>query len=271
MSDPVIRSFALLAAAEAGGRFTPGRAAPGVGETRATLVEQLAWGKNALETWSALACGVLARRLSEGDPRNPALDTLRKALRRSLDEEGSPERLGAHALGAGLAGSSESAPRLMKLLEKELDDEARGQVAIALALLGHLEAVEPLRGIVARSRYRPELLSQAAIALALLGDKDVPTQLAGLLAEAHSLAAQAAITTALGFIGDRRSVDPLLALLGDRLATAKARAFAAVALGNVADKELRPWNSKIGFGLNYLAAPATLFDPLGGKGILDIR
>jgi hypothetical protein len=38
----------------------------------------------------------------------------------------------------------------------------------------------------------------------------------------------------------------------------------------VCDKELLPWNSKIAHGLNYRAAPATLFDPLGGKGILDI-
>ena len=43
-----------------------------------------------------------------------------------------------------------------------------------------------------------------------------------------------------------------------------------MALGNVADKELLPWNAKIAIGLNYRAAPATLSDPLTGSGILDI-
>jgi HEAT repeat protein len=158
----------------------------------------------------------------------------------------------------------------MRLLEKELQDDARGQVALALGLLGHGEAGELLRTIVARSKYRPALLRDCSIALGLLGDKDIGTQLVRQLEEARSLAAQSAIVSALGFIGDRRSVEPLLALLGNRLANEKARAFAAVALGNVADKELLPWNSKIGVDLNYRAAPATLSDPLTGTGILDI-
>ena len=94
-------------------------------------------------------------------------------------------------------------------------------------------------------------------------------QLCGSLAEAHSLAAQSAIASALGYTGDQRSVAPLLELLNSRTVTAKARAFAAVALGNVADKGLLPWNAKIGLGLNYRAAPATLTDP-SGAGILDL-
>ena len=120
------------------------------------------------------------------------------------------------------------------------------------------------------SRYRPELLRQSAMALGLLGDKDIGLQLAAMLKDARSLASQAAIATALGFIGDRRSIEPLLALLTDENVSERARAFAAVALGNVADKEMLPWNSKIGFGINYRAAPATLFDPGSGTGILDI-
>lgn len=264
------RAFALIAAAEVGARFGVELPSRGVDEVREFLVRELAWGKSGLQPWAALASGVLVWRLTQQGLTHPAQEVLRNALAAALADERSPERLGAYALGAGLARSAASAPLLLKLLQKELQDDARGQVALALALLGHQEAVAPLQRIVAESKYRPELLRQGAIALAILGDKDVAVQLAGMLAGARSLASQAAIASALGFIGDRRSLDPLLALLADRTVTEKARAFAAVALGNVADKELLPWNAKIGYGVNYRAAPATLFDPQTGTGILDI-
>ena len=47
-----------------------------------------------------------------------------------------------------------------------------------------------------------------------------------------------------------------------------SRAFAAVALGGVADKEMLPWNSKIGVNMNYRAAVETLTN--SRTGILDI-
>jgi len=269
LSDAQARAFALIASAEAGAALGADPAAPGLEAARDFLLEQSVSGKHALQPWAALAAGVLARRVSEADPAHPALAGLQRGLYAVLEDERAPERVAACALGAGLARAGECAPPLMKLLDKELQDDARGAVALALALLGHREAITPLRALVARSKYRPELLRSCAMALAILGDKALPTQLAGMLAEAHSLAAQAALASALGFTGDQRSVAPLLGLLNSRLVTAKARAFAAVALGNVADKELLPWNAKIGLDLNYRAAPATLTDP-SGAGILDL-
>src|SRR5262245_36881467 len=270
LSDHMARAFATMAAAEAGGRSGGGPSRAGIVDGREFLAKQIYDGKRFLRPWAGLAAGVQCWWLAGESAAQPELDTLRRALGSALDDERSPDRLGAYALGAGLARSPDCAERLSKLLEKQLPDELRGQVALGLALLGEKTAIEPLREIVSDSKYRPELLRQAAIALAILGDRDVVPQLAGLLKEARSIATQAAISAALGFVGDRRSVDPLLALLGDRFATEKARAFAAVALGNAADKELLPWNAKIGIGLNYRAAPATLSDPLTGTGILDI-
>lgn len=269
-SDPLARGLALIAAAEVGARLGQDLPSQGVDEMRALLVHELAWGKSTTKPWAGLASGVLCYRLTQQGSMHPAILVLQKALSSALEDERSPEQLGAYALGAGLARSSESAPRLMKLLAKDLQEDARGQVALGLGLLGYAEAIELLREAVGDSKYRPEVLRQGAIALGLLGDKEIATQLASMLKDARSLAAQAAIASALGFIGDRRSVDPLLALLSDQLASEKARAFAAVALGNVADKELLPWNAKIGLGGNYGAAPATLFDPASGTGILDI-
>src|SRR5262249_26757688 len=50
--------------------------------------------------------------------------------------------------------------------------------------------------------------------------------------------------------------------------TELSRAFAAVALGGVADKESLPWNSKIGQNINYRAAGETLTAKSAGN--LDI-
>jgi hypothetical protein len=47
-----------------------------------------------------------------------------------------------------------------------------------------------------------------------------------------------------------------------------SRAFAAVALGGVADKESLPWNSKISTNINYRASVDTLTNKTSG--ILDI-
>jgi HEAT repeat protein len=269
VSEPQARAFALMAMAEAGGRFGLG-APSGVGEARDFLVHELVFGKNALLPWSAMGCGVLAWHL-RGDPgHSAALESLQRALRLTLADARTPERIGASALAAGLAGDQGSVKLLLKRLEDELPDDARGHVALALALLGEQGAVEPLRALVARSKYHPELLRSSAIALGILGDKDVVPQLATLLVEARSLASQAAIASAFGFIGDHRAVDPLLKLLTSQTATAKARAFAAVALGNVADKEDWPWNAKIALGLNYRAETGTLTDPISASGVLDI-
>ena len=77
-----------------------------------------------------------------------------------------------------------------------------------------------------------------------------------------------AIASGLGFIGDRRTIRPLLDLLFDKELTQLARAFAAVALGGVCDKELLVWNSKIAVNMNYRAAVETLTNRVNG--ILDI-
>ena len=61
----------------------------------------------------------------------------------------------------------------------------------------------------------------------------------------------------------------LIEMLADEDMTPRARAFAAVALGIVSDKEPRPWNAKLSIGVNYRANTTTLTDGRGA-GILEI-
>jgi HEAT repeat protein len=113
-------------------------------------------------------------------------------------------------------------------------------------------------------------MRQAAIGLGLLGDKDLVPDLVKMLTEAKGLAAQSAIASALGFIGDSRSIYPLLEMLKNPQFTQSARGFAAVALGIVSDKEMYPWYAKISVNINYRANTATLMDSTQGNGILNI-
>jgi hypothetical protein len=90
-----------------------------------------------------------------------------------------------------------------------------------------------------------------------------------LTESSQTVASLSAIAGALGFIGDQRTIGPLVSMLHDASLPPLSRAFAAVALGGVADKEMLPWSSKIGVDTNYRAAVPTLTNGLSG--VLDIR
>ncbi len=269
-SETQARGFALIALAQVGGRRGPGDWAAGSVQAAEFLLRQMIDGKGTLRPWAALACGVLGHALLRSDPAAPLADRLRRGVRSVLADERDPSRLGACAIAAGLLRDRESAPLLLERLAKALPDEARGRVATGLGLLGYHEALPLLRQLVGESTYRPLLLRECAIALGVLGDKEAAPLLVGLLQEARSMATQTTISTALGFIGDQRSIEPLLLRLGDRERSERSRGYAAVALGNVADKERLPWNANFALGLNYRASTSTLTDPLRGGGILDI-
>ena len=268
--DQQAQRFALVALAKVGARAGATKPEDGVREVAGSLLDHLARDRNDLRAWAGLSCGILARGLIDAGSSSPVIGSLQKAVRLTLQEERDPTGRGALAISCGIMGVRDAAPDLLGLLGKERVDEARGHLAVALGLMGAREGLEPVNRIVDESRYRPELLTHAAIALALLGDADAVPKLVGLLGESRSLATQASLSSALGFIGDDRSVLPLVTMLGNKALTERARAFAAVALGIVADKELLPWNSKIAQDIDYRAAPATLTDPGTGTGILDI-
>ncbi len=93
-------------------------------------------------------------------------------------------------------------------------------------------------------------------------------QLLRRLERGCTVAVVSALAQAIGFIGDRDSIAPLAKALANKKLKTLPRAFSAVALGLVGDKESLPWNSKIAEGLNYRASVETLTG--SGTGILDI-
>jgi HEAT repeat protein len=268
------RNFSLIALAQVAGRPGAGQGDPIAGvntrdkkaNVRHFLQGQLAKGKRAVKTWSALAIALCERSLD--DAQQDSSTEMKDILRSVLADAKSPEQVGAYAIAAGIVKDLGSKDVLLANLDKVRDIEARGYTAVALGMMNEREAIAPIQEIVKKSKYQPELLRAAAVGLGLLGDKQLVPDLIEMLSNAQGLSAQAAISSALGFIGDARSLNPLIALLEDSQKTDLARGFAAVALGIVADKEELPWNSKVSVGINYRANTTTLTDQTGG--ILDI-
>jgi hypothetical protein len=271
VGDQQARHFGMIAAGRLGGTVGTGKDAgsgKGIDEITKHLSTQLSKGKSSLRPWAGLAMGVMGWNLNKSN-EDHGVGNLSKALQNALRDEKANDKVGAYAIAVGILGDTEAETILIDKLNRLKDDEARGYVAVGLGLMNSRAAIEPIQAIVTESKYRPELLKQAAIGLGLLGDKELVNDLLNMLAEAKGLATQAAISSALGFIGDQRSIDPLVEMLQNKDITDKARGFAAVALGIVADKEPLPWNSKLAVDLNYRAATTTLNDT-EGTGILNI-
>lgn len=267
--EPDVRNFSLVALAHIAARPGTGGSEPldGLREVQGFLMRELAKDSATDRPWIVLALGVLDRGLIDLG-LTPSAE-IGGAVRAALKEARSPRDVGACAIAVGIRNDAESRADLVAKLREVSDDETRGFVALALGLMGAREAMGAIQEIVKDARYRPTLLRDASVSLGLLGDKNAVPGLTTMLVDAKSLATQASIASALGFIGDARSIEPLVGMLGDKKVTPRARAFAAVALGLVADKEPLPWNSKLSVGINYRANTTTLADGQG-TGVLEI-
>jgi HEAT repeat protein len=258
--DAQARYFSLLALGQIGGNTN-----------RTTLLKVLTKGTKALERpWAAIALGVMNFQTFETDPHATVDDTIGRALSGQLKSVGNPEARAAFAVALGLSRYTTAASELQAMLQKyRSQDELAGYICLSLALMNHQGSKNQIHDVVRGSVRRPELLKQAAVALGKLGDKRVTHTLIGMLQEKESnLAKLSAIASALSFIGDRRTIAPLKKMLHDDNLTPLSRAFAAVALGGVADKEKLPWNSKIARNMNYRGSVETLTQ--SGTGVLEI-
>lgn len=261
--DPQTRYFSMLALGQIGGKLN-----------RSTLLKEFEKGGKSLEKpWCAMAMGVYAFRKYESQKAAGATIELEeefgRALRPALEEVKDPEAQSGFAVALGLCQYTTAADDLRSMLTRSKSkDDLAGYICIGLALMNDQRSKDEMRDMVSKSLRRPDLLKQGAIALGKLGDKTIAEELQKLLAESENLATLSAIASALGFIGDRRTIEPLKQMLANESLQPLSRAFAAVALGGVGDKEKLPWNSKIGSNMNYRASVETLTDKTAG--ILDI-
>lgn len=144
-----------------------------------------------------------------------------------------------------------------------------GYLAIGLAQMDDGPTRTMLGPLLAETR-RQTLRMLGALALGQGGDQDAAALLTRLLrdSDGRCFRQQAAFASAIGRIGDVRSIHPLRMLLRDETRSVAVRAAAAAALGMLADDDAMPWNAIYATGTNYHAAPATLHD--GTNGIVDL-
>ncbi len=267
--EALARRFAFIAVARAGARDGAGESTDvNRAAVRAFLLEELRQGSSAVRPWVALAAGVgealISRAGHEIAPETQA------ALLKGLRDHKSPGESGAWCIANALARQQDARDFLLETVLDNGESPARSHSALALGLLGWDGAVIPLRKVLPEARYRPYLLRDTAIALGLLGSREAVNELLRMLGDTTSLASMSAVASALGYIGDARALEPLVTMLrkGDR--PDRVRAFAAAALGGICDRDMLPWNAEIAFSANYWVTPATLYEPGGATGILDL-
>ena len=257
--DAQTRNFALVALGQIGGK-----------KNRDALLREFDKASPSIEQpWCAIALGLCKKAgNADGGGRDALIDeTLLAAFARAKN----PETVSALAISMGLAATDASGHVMRQQLGKSLGQQRMAQaICQGLGLLGDKLAIEPLHEMVKTNKRQPQLIESAAVALGSLGDPTIgEVILRRFVAGEPSYGMQVALSRALADVGDRRHVQPLLAVLSDTNQSAITRAGAARALGGIADpRELR-WNSPLRTNANYRANVATLTDRIAG--VLDIR
>jgi hypothetical protein len=258
------RHYALIALGRIGGRAGDGEgdARAGTADIKQFLFRALAKSRAATKPWVALAIGVLGK---EADERLAPTDLA--AMRNALSTSKAADASAALRIGVGLCADPAAAAPLLAELEESGRDEL-AVTSLALGLLGDEQAIPPLHAILRESQHDARALEEATIALTLLGDEDLVPVLLEVAGSCECTYSQTVVAAAMGHTADARVVPTLVAMLGDEEAPGRKRAWAASALGRVADKEVLPWTSRISIDLNYAASPASLTTG-DGKGIID--
>ncbi len=276
--DRTLRNFALFSRARVVARRSLDTASSPAQDAAIRLRKELLSGmakrRNDRARWSALALAVF-----EKERGTASVTDASNAVADLLSGSRSPLDVGAFSIAAGILGDPAAGAALRERVVATGDDSSRAHAAIGLALVGQdprafasfgrSATLDELRDIVAGATYRPHLLRDGSIALSLLGDRSIVSLLAAKLEHTNSLAALAGLARALGRVGDATSVAPVLRVLQDEQKPERARAFAAVALGLMSDRDALPWTSIYSTDVNYLALPATLYDAKG-LGILNL-
>lgn len=234
------------------------------------LSDNMRKAKGGYDAWCGLGLGVMSFYVSEQGGAMPSI--VERGVVDKFIGESNQQRKGAYAVSLGLMRAEIAKEDLRQAIDQSRDDAFLGYACLSLGMIGAGEYKDFLAEMVANSVRKPDLLKQASIGLGLLRDKGVVDQLIGLIQpddqRKPSLAVLSAAATAIGFIGDKSSVSPLVQTMTDRNMTPLARAFAAIALGAVADANQLPWNSIYSRDLNYRASVPTLTNQ--ASGVLDI-
>jgi HEAT repeat protein len=191
-------------------------------------------------------------------------------LRAALEKARSYEVAGALAIALGMVRDHESADLLLSRMADVGDTYMRGYSALALGMIGAPAAIEPIRMIMADATSQPFLIEYASIALALLGDQETGKRLFGVLDHSSNPKIQSSVASALGWIRDPRPLGDLCGMLSDARRSDTARAWTAVAIGRICDRDKWPWVGRMSVDVQYEVTLPTLLEPIYETGLLDL-
>ena len=263
------RKFALMALAQCGSRRGDAEEEPWAGRTdveRFLLMRSMG-GTAGEDLWAAIALGVHAHRLREGGEA-PTEEVLR-ALSTRLERARVADHISAFSIAAGIAADSAAVERLRFLFGKVTLSELRGDVGLALGMLGSEEDLHRLLDELERAPQEHLLATRTATAAARLGSLELVPLLDRLRSEATDPVVRDRLTVQLGRLGDIRAVAPLLGVLEDAARAPRERTAAAVALGCLADKGRLPWNARIANDMPFHASTLTMCSYSEG-GVLNL-
>src|SRR5262249_54667309 len=227
--DAQTRYFAGLAIGQIGGRS-------GSKWIDMLLRKEFEHAGRALEKpWLAMAMGVYAFEREEAQEAelnsSDVEEDFGRVLHEALAEVKDPGAQSAFAVALGLIDYKDAADDMRALLGRvRSQDELAGYLCIGLALMNDQRSIGDIQNIGVGAARRPELPRRAGIALGKRGAKSAADMLQKMLAEGDvTLAKLSASASALGFIGDRRSIEPLKQMLLNEQLTDLSRAFAAAA------------------------------------------
>ncbi len=267
--DELTKNFGLISMGQIGGK-----------DNLEHLLKVFRTGKRDTQGWAAIALGLMSFYAPKPDPgkvkptqagRDPVRVKIGSALRKSLMRINNRDVRAAIALGLGLGGYTKAAPDMRELLKKYRKvPEFAGYIALGLALMNDKPSGKLIEEIMADANRKPLLMTQTALALARLEHPGASITLRSILRTGSRFRTitLASASNAMGYLADPGNVKPLVGILADQTNNKLVRAFAAVALGSMAENDALTWSAWIAMNMNYSATVPTLSN--GSSGILDI-
>lgn len=275
-SDSLMPKFGMIAFGKIGGKVC-----------REQLERTFKRGKRDVRPWAAIGLGLLAYHEQDVIAANPGTGTaarttkgaLAASIGKFLHKEFAGEKKemqAAIAIALGLASYKVAAPDLRKLATKYMSNEPlAGPLCLGLAMMEDTASI-PLVLDGMQRIDRPVLFGQAALALSRLDRPDASAKAVATLqamTRVHPMFLRqlAASAQAIGHLRNPKDINSLAAIVGNTKRSKRdiwQVAFAAAALGSVADRDPIGFGTRIAYGMNYTARVQTISN--GRNGILDI-
>jgi HEAT repeat protein len=217
--------------------------------------------RGANRPFAALALGLAGRgdrRAAAGGRVSAATQRTAALLDEELDTSRDPSLQGALAIALSLMDAEGCGPKLAGKLAAADNPVLQGHLATACAIADATSAVPTLRELLIDRSTHPAVRIDVARALGLLADRALEPELVAAIGEVGDLPRAAAFAKALGLLGGKAAIEPLLGIAEREQLPEFRRAFAVVALGLLAEKSELPWNSRYLIDANF----TTLLRPL---------